>query len=60
MTREYICNNPNCSDTYFESDQEPTAKTCPHCNGDDVSEVSPCCGDVIDDIRICPSCHEHV
>jgi len=52
--KEFICRD--CCEP-FQSDSD--TPDCPSCKDNNVEEISPCCGGVVGDDRICPDCHEH-
>lgn len=57
--REYTCND--CGQNFDLSDfSEKKDLNCIYCNSEDIFEVSICCGEKIDDVRICPACKEQV
>lgn len=60
---EFNCNNKDCPVGFFTSKYSGACRNikCPDCGSDDVTEVSSCCGEPINqDIRLCPECKEHV
>lgn len=50
----FLCNDCGC-----EQEAESAKALCKDCQGDDMSELCPCCGEKINkDYRICPECRE--
>ena len=52
---EFWCND--CQ-TFFTT-EKLKCKECPTCGNNDIQEISVCCGDFINEMRICPKCKEH-